>query len=290
MGVQLLITLLALCPLVSIQDEPAEKPSAPIESELTSADEVVVKRLLKEFATHDKAGDSPALVATLREMAAFDNEEFLAAGLEGLKYKASKADKAAAKLEAEELGLRGKDELETLALERVTAVQASAARLLGNHRGQKKATSALARAFKDKDLRKKRPQAFAAVILSLGKLEYRKTESDVYSLFKSNPKEDIARACVRYFGLIKCKDKSIVRTLCEELSAPAPANVDGATNPPAGYWEQRWKTWNAVRRDVSWALKEITGQVFKPTEGEHPSDTRKALEYVKKNAKELGIR
>ena len=98
------------------------------------------------------------------------------------------------------------------------------------------------------------------------------------------------RACVRYFGQIKSKDYSVARALCNELSAPEPANVNSASNPPAGYWEERWKVWNAIRGDVAWALKEITGQAFRPAEGEHAGDTKKALEYIKEHKKELGLK
>jgi len=290
MGIHLAITLFVCLPLGSRQEPPADTQPENVEEVVTTVEEAVAERLLKQHGEATRAGDSPGLVVVLRKMSAHDNASFAAPGLKSLGYRASKADKAAAKLEAEELGLKGKKELEAIENLRVSAVQAAAARLLGNQLGNKKVASALERLFRDKDLRKDRPEACAAVILSMGKLEVQKSEQDIFSLLKSNPQEDIARACVRYFGLIKTKDKSIVRTLCTELDAPAPADVNGGTNPPAGYWEQRWKTWNAIRRDVSWALKEITGQVFRPAEGDHPSDSRKALEYIKEHAKELGIR
>jgi len=290
MGTHLAIALL-ICSPVGLADDGQEVGDVkPIEALLTTADVAQTKRLLTDHAGCAKRGDSKAIVAVLRQMSVFDNEDFIGAAKDGLVYRPSKADRAAAKLESEELGLRNKKEIEGLVHERVSAVQAASAQLLGNYPGNKKVTGALVRVFKDKEFRKQRPIACAAVVLSLGKLGHRKSEREIYSLFKRQTHAEVARACVRYFGLIKCKDKSIVRTLCQELSSPEPANVDGASNPPAAYWEQRWKTWNAIRRDVSWALKEITGQVFRPSEGDHPSDSRKALEYVKKHAKELGIR
>lgn len=290
MGIQLVIYLLACSPLVLSQDEKQADEAVPIEASVTTADALQSKRLLKDHAFNNKSGDSQALVAVLRKMSAFDNDEFIAAGKLGLGYRASKADKVEAKLEAEELGLRAKKEIEALVIERVSAVQAASAHLLGNFPGNKKVTSALARTFKDKEFRRHRPLACAAVISSMGKLGYRKAEPDIFSLCKRQPQPDVARSCVRYFGLIKTRDKSVVRYLCEELSAPEPASVHAASNPPAAYWEARWKTWNAIRRDVSWSLKQITGQVFRPTEGKHPSDKKKALEYVKRHAKELGLK
>ena len=290
MEIHWIVTLLLCLPFAGIQDPPEPDAAQPLESELITADEAERDRLLREHDDCARGGDSKALVAVLRKMAAFDNEEFIAPGKAGLLYRPSKGDKEAAKLEAEELGLRDKQEIETLITERVSAVQAASASLLGNFPGDKKVVGFLSKAFADKELRKERPLALAAVVLSLGKLKHEKLEQDIFELFKRQPHPEVARSCVRYFGLIRSKDKSIVRTLCEELSAPEPGAVNSAANPPAGYWEQRWKTWNAIRRDVSWALKEITGQVFRPAEGEHPSDTRKALDYVKEHAKELGIR
>lgn len=286
-----LVPVLVLCLpglALALQGDPSA-PQAPAEV-LTTADEAQTKRLLKQHAKSSKEGDGAELVKSFQEMALFDNAEFISPAKEGLTYRASRVDEKWAKAEAEELGLVGKDELEALLVERVSAVQAAAAGVLANHPGDGQVAGALARAFKDKELRKERPKALAAVILALGKVEYQKFEGEVFSEFKRAGDTEVARACVRYFGLIKTKDMSIVRRLCNELSSPEPANVDAASNPPAGYWEQRWKIWNAIRRDVSWSLQEITGQVFKPSEGEHPSDERKALEYVKEHAKELGLK
>ena len=260
------------------------------ESKLARAEPAEAKRLLKEHAAAEKSDDAGLLARSLERLSGYDNEEFVEPALDGLRYRATKVDRAAAEQEAEELGLRDRKEIAQILLDREALVQGAAARLLGNFPENKKASGALVKVFKDKKIRKGKPQVTAAAIHSLGKLGYQKVERDVYSEFKRYGQEGVMRACVRYFGLIKTKDKSIVRTLCEELSAPEPGNVDSPTNPPASYWAARWKAWNAIRRDVSWALKEITGQVFKPQEGDHPGDTKKALDYVKENAKRLGLK
>ncbi len=274
--------------IVAAQDEAPQEAEA--EETVTTAEEAVADRLVESHAKAAKAGDGGEVIKVLGEMSAFDNREFVKPATDALKWRASKADKKWAQAEAEELGLEKKSERYEILVERVSAVQAAAARVLANHAGDKKAASALAKAFKDKAVRKERPKALAAIILALGEIGQRKVESDVFSEFKSAKDPEVARACVRYFGTIRTKDYSIVRRLCNELSAPAPANVDSATNPPAAYWEQRWKIWNGIRRDISWSLKQITGQVFKPSEGEHPSDERKALAYVKQHKKELGLK
>ena len=97
------------------------------------------------------------------------------------------------------------------------------------------------------------------------------------------------RACTRYFGQVQSKDKGVVRQLCEMLDPPQPGG-DEANNPPASYWEARWEQWNWIRRDIAWALKEITGQAFQPADGDHPGDSKKALAWVRDNAKKLGLK
>lgn len=273
---------------------PAAATQAPagddVQDVTTTAEPEERDRLMRRYDSALRKKDAAELKTVLGEMAAFDNRELMAPALDALRYRASSVDKKAAKAEAEELGLKGKKELTKLVHERVAAVQAAGARLAANFPGEKKAQSALLKAFKDKALRKERPSAFAAVILALGRTGQRKVEQDVFREFRQFGNADILRATVRYFGRIRTKDLSIVRALCEELSSPEPANANSPTNPPASYWEERWKAWNAIRRDVSWALKEITGQVFQPAEGQHPSDEKKALDYVEEHKDELGLK
>ena len=49
-------------------------------------------------------------------------------------------------------------------------------------------------------------------------------------------------------------------------------------------------TANGLPEDIIWALKEITGQVWRPTEGDHPGDSAVALKYVKENKRKLGLK
>jgi hypothetical protein len=281
LGLSLVLAAPAVCQKTTTDDElkPGITTAAPAELDL----------LLKKHAAAIESGDGLELMRALSEMASFDNAELAERACSGLTYRATKVDKDAVEAEGGELGTTSIKEIDALLEERVSGVQAAAARLLANFPGDKKAGAALLKAFSDKSVRKDRPRAHAAVIESLGKIGNRKVEGEVYKLFKSFDHEDLGRACVRYFGTIKTKDYSIVRTLCEKLAAPEPGNVDSPSNPPAAYWESQWKNWSAIRRDVSWALQEITGQVWRPTEGEHPGDSRVALEYVKEHKKELGL-
>lgn len=272
-------------PAAAQQAEGEERADAP--PPLASPEEVA--RLSAEHRLAAKDGDALALAAVLGKMAEFANPEFAEPALEGLRYRASRADVAAAREEAADLGLRDKREIEALVLEREVGVQAAAARVLAHHPG-KKTENALLRTFRDKKTLSERPAVAAAVVESLGRLGVTKIERDVESELRRYRDGRVTRACVRYFGWIRTRRKAVVKLLCRELSAPEPGHVDSATNPPASYWEARWKAWNQYRRDVTWALQRITGQVFRPAEGDFPGDTRKALEWVDAHAKELGLR
>ncbi len=73
----------------------------------------------------------------------------------------------------------------------------------------------------------------------------------------------ILRASVRYFGLTK--EKRAVSFLIEHVDEPKPADPSSGTNPPESYWKARHECWGAMRWDVGWALKEITGKEFETT-------------------------
>ena len=72
---------------------------------------------------------------------------------------------------------------------------------------------------------------------------------------------DLVRAAVHYLG--QTKNMSAVPRLVEMLPEPKPANPNAANNPPATYWEARYKIWQASEGWVRWALKEITGQEYR---------------------------
>ncbi len=79
---------------------------------------------------------------------------------------------------------------------------------------------------------------------------------------------------IRLFA--KGKEKRAFRLLVDHLDEPRPADVNSASNPPASWWEKRWKAWHYWRGDVKAALREITGVEF----------TR--AEFYKKWARRLG--
>ena len=67
--------------------------------------------------------------------------------------------------------------------------------------------------------------------------------------------------------------------LVANVDEPAPEDVHGAANPPAEYWEARWKAWQAWREDAKKALIAITGQRF--------STGKEAKIWLERNRKAL---
>lgn len=270
-------------------DEGAGADGTVAEKAPPSAEPAEVDRLLDQWKRARRAKDAVAWLTVLEGMSGFANEDFVDPALSGLKYRASRVDKAAAKEEASALGDGSKERVETLVLQREAQVQAASAAVLGMH-AEPKIGKALLAAFEKKGLVSDKPRAAAAIVYAMGRGGYRDAQDAVFSEYKRYRDKDVLKACVRYMGQVKVDDFGAVRALCEALAAPQPGNVDAAFNPPASYWEERWRKWQYVRRDVSWSLREITGQTFQPAESEGPGDSRRALEYVKEHQRELGLK
>ncbi|MEM1450638.1 MAG: hypothetical protein AAF957_06080 [Planctomycetota bacterium] len=273
------------------QEPPTTRPEREPEGppEVTSATHVELARLLAEYESAKKSGDAMELAKALAPMSIHDNLEFAPLALEAMKYRASKHDKKAAKARAKELDTTSKKELAALIAKREAVVQEAAAHVLANYPEDKKAVRALEKAFADKGIRKDKPRVVSALVLSFGKLHHGEVEDEVVQLMQRGVSKEITRACVKYLGTLPTRDYDHVCLLCTMLASPEPAAVDSPINPPAEYWENLWAIWNWTRRDVSWALKEITGQVFRPAEGDHESDCEKALDYVEANREALGL-
>ncbi len=58
------------------------------------------------------------------------------------------------------------------------------------------------------------------------------------------------------------KEKGAIPLLLRNIDEPVPSNVEEKNNPPAEYWEARWKAWSVWRGKVKDALFAITGQRF----------------------------
>ena len=71
------------------------------------------------------------------------------------------------------------------------------------------------------------------------------------------------------------KEKRALPMLLRNFDEPAPENVHDGSNPPAEYWEARWKAWSAWRAKVKDTVFAITGQRF--------TSAAEATAWLKKN-------
>lgn len=58
------------------------------------------------------------------------------------------------------------------------------------------------------------------------------------------------------------RDWDSVDLLLDHLDPPSPENVDARENPPAEYWERRWKAWKAFKPALLKALEALFGRTF----------------------------
>ena len=75
--------------------------------------------------------------------------------------------------------------------------------------------------------------------------------------------------------VIAHKETQAIDMLLENLDEPAPEDVDSPSNPPASYWEARWKAWRVWRPRVKEAVFVLTGQKF--------STAQEARNWLRKN-------
>ncbi len=164
--------------------------------------------------------------------------------------------------------------LKPLADDRRPGVAALAVEALGSQ-GDASVAGMLARVMSEPPTKEEKKRGFllrgmvrAAAVEALGRLGVKGCAKAVRDLGEEMILKDalrsyataILRAAVRYCGLLK--DKESVSFLIDLVDEPIPANPTSPTNPPAEYWKARNDTWRAIRMEVQWALKEITGQSF----------------------------
>lgn len=78
------------------------------------------------------------------------------------------------------------------------------------------------------------------------------------------------------------KDKRMCRLLAEEIDTPMATDVNSPTNPPAEWWERRWKMWREYHAEAVEALEVITGETFKTTQD--------AKDWFQRNESRFGFR
>jgi len=127
--------------------------------------------------------------------------------------------------------------------------------------------------------REKRTDILCAAMVGMGVLGYDRAYDDVKKFFVKD-RGELRKAAARYFGYTKAKEA--FRLLAEQLDEPAPSNVNDPNNPPASWWEARWKEWKANEKAVHWAISQLV-------EGETFETTIEAKNWAEKHGKKHGI-
>lgn len=282
----LILAPLAL-PLPAAAQEPVEADVRG-EAKVVEASELRVEALLEDWKDADKSGDAMAVAAVLLDMAAHSNEDFVKPALDGLKYRASRFDRKAAEEEVEAMGLEGKQAEMDRVRERESAVHAAAATLLGSAKSDRN-VKALRKRLADEEYREGRPEAVRAMVDALGRLGDRDSGELILDILEEWGDPKVSQACVIWFGQVRSRSFEHACFLARQLKGPAPEWVDDPNNPPAEYWEKRWKVWQLLRRDVTWSLQQITGQAFAAQEGDAPGDSERALKWLEEHRDEIGL-
>jgi hypothetical protein len=108
------------------------------------------------------------------------------------------------------------------------------------------------------------PQILADLVRGLLRTGYQpKQWADLDGLFDRDYSADRVPLQEAILELVIAKKEAqAIEVLLRNLDEPIPANVDDAANPPAQYWEARYKAWRVWRIKVKDALFAITGQRF----------------------------
>lgn len=277
---------------------------------IRTANEEELEKLLDDFDAAEKEKTARAMSAALERLAAFNNPELLECAEEGFDYKASRADKKEAKREAESLGMEDKEAIAKLVELRVADVVDAAAKLCVAI-GDEDSLDELVDALGDRDVWESIPKVSAVVdALARHDLSSEKADEKIVEILLSIDKDDYAgddfwghseeqfagyertgryRAAIRYFGQRRTKDLDVVMNLANLLHAPDPGHVDSPDNPPASYWKARFESWQRYSRDVVWALKQITGQTWKPGYEDEGGEGEIAKRWIAEHAERLGL-
>lgn len=121
------------------------------------------------------------------------------------------------------------------------------------------------------------PPVMAELVRGLARCGYDASQwSDLGDLFERDYHTERVPVQEAILDLVvQHKEVQAVPMLLRNLDEPTPGSVDDASNPPAEYWEARWKSWSAWRGKVKDALFAVTGQRF--------STAAEAKAWLKKN-------
>ncbi len=159
-------------------------------------------------------------------------------------------------------------------------VRKSAAELLSNQ-PEREAKPAVMRLLGNSELNGV-PEVQATLVTALSRLGYQRKRdwAAVDGLFERDYAENRLSLQRAILALAKeHREIEAVDMLVRNLGEPIPENPDDASNPPAEYWEARWKAWQAWRPEVKEALLTITGQQF--------STPKEAKDWLRENRAKL---
>ncbi len=242
----------ALAFVLALQDPaPANKPapqeaSAPVAPAVEAWNDKIAKTKLDEFTKLQKG--TPTLVEKNRAL------DVLAPGANKLLVKP-----LAQIIETEKLLVIRKRAAELLANQPVAEANPAIRKLLKNSRVGSY------------------PPVMAELLRGLGKCGYDASQwNEISDVFEKEYHLERVPMQEAILDLVqKHKEKKAVDLLLRNLDEPLATNVDAAENPPAEYWEARWKSWHAWRGKVKETLFVLTGQRF--------SDATEAKAWLQKN-------
>ncbi|MBI5852356.1 MAG: HEAT repeat domain-containing protein [Planctomycetes bacterium] len=126
------------------------------------------------------------------------------------------------------------------------------------------------------------PEVQAVLVTTLSRVGYEKKRDwePIKNLFERDYGENRLALQRAILALIEeHQELEAIDMLVRNLGEPVPENVDDASNPPAEYWERRWKAWQSWRADVKEALLAVTGQQF--------STPKEAKDWLRENRAKL---
>lgn len=173
------------------------------------------------------------------------------------------------------------DPLATVVLTEKSVVVRKAAAAALAHQPEPDAKRAILRLI-GHDALKDLPQVQATLVESLSKAGYEpgrdwKTLDGLFQRDYSPERVPLQQAIL---ALVEQHEElEALDLLIDNLGEPVPEDIHDASNPPAEYWEARWKSWSKWRGEVKDALLAITGQRF--------STKEEARTWLKKNEAEL---
>lgn len=165
-------------------------------------------------------------------------------------------------------------------VEKAITVRKAAADALG-HQPEKETRRAIFVLLADNELHDV-PQVQASLVNALSKAGYERGRDweHLDGLFERSFEPERIPLQQAILRLVATHEEfDALDLLVDNLGEPVPADVHDPSNPPAEYWEARWKAWSSWRGEVKDALLRITGQRF--------STAEEARVWIKKNEAEL---